>query len=175
MARISRQQMFMGIARLASQRATCFRLNVGAVVVQHNNPIALGYNGQEPGAPHCAGNDCPGIVPGKCGTLHAEHNSLTKASKILMAEDPTAFISPVDLYVTHSPCVDCCLLIMNHDLHVKRIFFEAPYRSTQHLGMLQEYSCPVNPNGGVRHTEVYEVTPAGYVVEYFTRRVVELP
>jgi len=175
MARISRQQLFMGIARLASQRATCFRLNVGALVVQDNNPIALGYNGQEPGATHCAGNDCPGIVPGKCGTLHAEHNALTKASKILLSESPASFQPPVDLYVTHSPCVDCCLLIMNQDVHVHRIFFEVPYRSTQHLGMLQEYPCPVSLKPATRHTEVYEVTPAGYIVEYFSRKVVELP
>lgn len=169
MARISRQQMFMGIARLASQRATCFRLNVGALVVHENNPLAIGYNGQEPGARHCAGNDCPGIVPGKCGTLHAEHNALTKADKLI--DD----LAEVDLYVTHSPCVDCCLLIINQDLYVRRIFFEVPYRSTQHLSMLQEYRDVTSLEGGVRHTEVYEVTPAGYIVEYFTRKVVELP
>lgn len=148
--------MFMGMARLASQRATCFRLNVGALVVQDNNPISVGWNGHLPGAPHCGGNTCPGIIPGNCGTLHAEQNALTKAGNLL------AMHSIVDLYVTHSPCLDCCQSILTDALDVHRIFFEIPYRNTSHLGMFQG------------KTAVYEVTPAGYIVEYFTRKVIEL-
>lgn len=163
MGRISRQVMFMQMARVASLRSTCHRLNVGAIVTQNNNPIAIGWNGQEPGAPHCAGNDCPGIVPGRCGTLHAEVNALTKAGKIL--DVGLASGAPrVDLYCTDSPCSFCTQFIMEDTpLGVSRIFYETPYRDTSHLGQLH----------GV--AEVYLVTPAGYIVDHFTRKVVELP
>lgn len=170
MGRISRQVMFMGMARLASQRSTCFRLNVGAIVVRDNSPVSVGWNGARSGAPHCAGNDCPGIVPGNCGTLHAEANALKKASEILNAG------LGVDLYCTDSPCPHCSLLIMNSDLYVRRIFFERPYRSREHLNVfMTDYSDPIHGSRHRRVTEVYEVTPAGYIVNHFTRQVVELP
>ncbi len=42
----------------------------------------------------------------------------------------------------------------------------------QHLGMLQS---PTGPLSRQRVTEVYEVTSAGYTVDYFSKHVVELP
>lgn len=160
MGRISRQVMFMEMCRAASRRSTCFRLNVGALVVADNNPVALGYNGHEPGAAHCAGNNCPGVIPGKCGTRHAEINALEKASAVLDMWPPRE----VDLYCTDSPCGDCVGFIKGfYQLKVNRIFYETPYRDTSALGRLH----------GI--TEVYLVTPAGYIVDHFTRQVVELP
>jgi dCMP deaminase len=165
--RYSRENMFMDMARAASKRSTCSRLNVGALVVQNHNVISFGYNGAPSGAPHCAGNDCPGMTPGMCPALHAEHNALMKAQMLVEGE--------VELYTTHSPCGDCTLLIRNHGLLVRRIFFEIPYRNTEHLNTFRQiYKCE-DGTGLFRTTEVYEVTPAGYIVEYFSRRVVELP
>lgn len=161
MGRISRQQLFMGIARLAAMRATCFRLNVGAVIVEDNNPLAVGYNGQPRGAPHCTGNDCVGRVPGRCNTLHAEANAIRKAEERLA--DPLRVPGSVDLYCTHSPCRQCAGLISESPLNIGRIFFEVAYRDTSHLSMFKQTR------------EVYVVTAAGYVVDYFTNRVVELP
>lgn len=162
MGRISRAQMFMEMARVASRRSTCHRLNVGAIVVQENNPIAVGWNGQEPGAPHCAGNDCPGITPGNCGTLHAEVNALTKAGGILMSNDFGNV--DVDLYCTDSPCGFCVKFMVDNSLpRVTRLFYEKPYRVSDHLEYLRST------------TEIYLVTPAGYIVDHFTRKVVEMP
>lgn len=164
MGRISREVMFMQMARAASLRSTCFRLNVGAIVTQENNPIAVGWNGQEPGAPHCAGNECPGIVPGKCGTLHAEVNALTKAANILMPAVLGDDRATVDLYCTDSPCGFCTKFIREDAwLNVARIFYETPYRNMDHLEELRGT------------TGVYLVTPAGYIVDHFTRKVVEMP
>lgn len=163
MGRISRATMFMEMASIASRRSTCHRLNVGAIVVQDNNPIAVGWNGQEAGAPHCAGNACPGIVPGNCGTLHAEVNALTKAGTLLHRFEEK-WETGVDLYCTDSPCPFCVSFICDMAaLKVNRIFYEKPYRIADHLERL---------NGMI---EVYLVTPAGYIVDHFTRRVVEMP
>lgn len=178
MGRISREVMFMEMARAASKRSTCFRLNVGAIVTQENNPIAVGWNGQEPGAPHCLGNDCPGIVPGNCGTIHAEVNALTKAATILGGGAYNLRSKPVDLYCTDSPCPFCVdFIIDNSALRVGRIFYEKPYRLADHLDKLKEYQDNAWPHRSdiTRSTEVYLVTPAGYIVDHFTRHVAELP
>jgi dCMP deaminase len=176
MGRISREVMFMGMARLASQRATCHRLNVGAIVTRENNPISVGWNGAEAGAPHCAGNDCPGIVPGNCGTLHAEANAIKKAD-LIMGVNGSGRSPQVDLYTTDSPCPTCCALILNSRLYIRRIFYEKPYRVIDHLNMFRDlYVDPEYPNDRRdRKTDVYLVTPAGYIVNHFTREVVELP
>lgn len=164
MGRISREVMFMEMARAASKRSTCFRLNVGAIVTQGNNPIAVGWNGQQHGEDHCPGNTCPGIVPGRCNTIHAEVNALTKAGEIVFSNKLKDINPEVDLYCTDSPCDFCVSFIMtNCSLHIKRIFYEKPYRKTEHLEELRGT------------TEVYLVTPAGYIVDHFTRRVAELP
>ena len=176
--RISRAQMFMEMARTASKRSTCFRLNVGAIITQENNPIAVGWNGQEAGAEHCLGNSCPGVTPGNCGTIHAEVNALTKAAKILGGASLSIKSKLVDLYCTDSPCPPCVdFIIQNSALRVARIFYEKPYRLAEHLDKLREYADNAWPHRVdiVRSTEVYLVTPAGYTVDHFTHRVVELP
>lgn len=167
MGRISRESMFMSMARVASQRSTCSRLNVGAIVTLHNSPVSIGWNGAEAGAQHCPGNTCVGMTPGRCPAIHAEDNALRKACEVLSDKD-----DPVDLYVTHSPCEGCTNRIIYGQICVKRVFFEIPYRSVDHLAKLRQLN---GPPGSRRRTEVYEVTPAGYIVEYFSRQVVELP
>jgi dCMP deaminase len=138
-------------ARAASKRSTCFRLNVGALIVFKSTPVSMGYNGAPPGKAHCSGNDCPGKA-GCYQSVHAERNAHDRLDK--------SFFLPVecDLYVTHSPCVDCAPLAAEFN----RVFFEAEFRDTSHLHDL------------ARQTALYIVTPAGYVIEWVTKNVVEL-
>lgn len=133
-------------------RSTCFRLNVGALIVVDNRPISVGYNGAPSGKPHCAGNACPGRHHCR-ETIHAEENAIDHV--------PDAALSDSwDLYVTHSPCQQCAdRIVMTHQ--IKRVFFEATYRNTDHLAEL------------VKSVELYQVTPAGYVVEWMTGEVSE--
>lgn len=160
MGRISRTQLFMGMARLASQRSTCMRLNVGAIVTHDNRPISVGWNGAEPGASHCAGNACPGVVPGRCGTTHAERNAIRHLPTGTLA---WADSGTLDIYCTDSPCEECARLIINTP-QVGRVFFERAYRDPSPMKLLWEKKIPV-----------FEVTPAGYVVDYFSRQVIEQP
>lgn len=53
MGRISRNEMLMQMAEVVSQRGTCSRLQVGAVVSRDGRIIAMGYNGSPKGLPHC--------------------------------------------------------------------------------------------------------------------------
>lgn len=162
MGRISRAVLFMGIARLASQRSTCMRLNVGAVITHDNRPVSLGWNGAQPGASHCAGNDCPGVVPGRCGTRHAEHNALDHLPSQFKLY-PDEYDRALSIYCTDSPCADCCNRIIDSRL-IGTVYFERAYRDPRPLQLLWE-----------KDIKVLEVTPAGYVVDYFSRQVIEQP
>lgn len=148
MTRISRQQMFMEIAHIVSKRATCNRLNVGAVVVCKNRIVSIGYNGRPSGEPHCQGHECPGRF--KCEeTTHAEMNAI---------EYMPGSSVPEDIYVTDSPCENCANAISAWGF--KRVFFDRPYRINDHLK--------------TQPFKVYRILPNGSVIDWKTGEVVDV-
>lgn len=150
--RITRPQMFMEMAVSASKRATCMRLNVGAILVAGRSPVAIGYNGPPSGEPHCSGNDCQGRF--HCHlTTHAEINAITHL--------PYDTKGPLDLYCTDSPCSQCYDRIVQ-DGRIARIFFQTPYRITDHL------------ENSLYDIPVYRVLPAGYVMDWNTKELVNV-
>lgn len=153
--RPTRPQMFMEIAHVVAKRSTCMRLNVGAVIVQDRRIVSIGYNGAPAGAPHCAGNECPGKH--HCHeTIHAEDNALRHLTGLDYRRR-----GPLDLYVTDSPCAACFDRINRHGF-VRRIFFTNPYRINDHL------------IGHGQDIGIYRVTPAGYIVDWETKELVDV-
>jgi len=160
--RPTRVQTFMEIAHVVAKRATCMRLNVGAVVVHNRKIVSIGYNGVPSGEPHCTGNDCPG--KSRCElTIHAEMNALNHM--------PRGLHGPLDVYVTDSPCRHCWEMMkrqfMNEDgsyAYVARVFFATPYRITDHLEGDESFFGP----------KIYRVLPAGYVLDWHTKELVEV-
>lgn len=150
--RITRPQMFMEIAASVAKRSTCMRLNVGAVMVKDRTIVSIGYNGVPSGAPHCAGNQCPGKHFCEL-TIHAEENALIHL--------PVGIRGPLDLYVTDSPCAHCYDKLMR-DGRVGRIFFQTAYRITDHL------------EGTLWDVPVYRVLPAGYIMNWDTKELVDV-
>lgn len=136
--RISRQHMFIEMAHSVSKRATCFRLNVGALLVVRNRIVGMGYNGQAPGEEHCKSM----CAPGACNTTHAEDNCLRYA---LDTKDMG------DLYCTDSPCMACAVKIMD-SCRINRVFYDRPYRDHLPLHFLEDHDI-----------EVYRVLHAGIV------------
>ena len=114
---------FLQLAKMVSNRSTCDRLSVGAVITKDNRILATGYNGSLPGAPHC---DDVGhlLVHGHCKrTVHAEVNAITQAARHgISIEDAT-------IYITHSPCLDCFKVIVASG--IKAISFKEAYRLTE--------------------------------------------
>lgn len=148
--RITRQQMFMEMAEAAAKRSTCFRLNVGAIIVRDNTPVSVGYNGPPSGQPHCSGNDCPGrdlcLV-----SIHAEVNAIRRGPGDLKG---------ADIYVTDSPCLPCAELIMKS--RIDRLFYRKLYRVNEHLIDLRQ------------QCEIYRVMPNGMCVDHFSLEFVEI-
>lgn len=162
--RPTRVQTFMEVAHVVAKRATCMRLNVGAVVVHNRKIVSFGYNGAPSGEPHCAGNNCEGKH--RCTlTIHAEKNALDHM--------PAGIHGPLDVYVTDSPCYDCWQYMQrqfrNSDgsyAYVNRVFFSTPYRITDHLEGDEPF------DGSL--PEVYRVLPAGYILNWRTKDLVEV-
>lgn len=153
--RISRPEMFMQMAQVVAKRATCFRLNVGAVITVDNRVVSIGYNGSPPGEPHCLGNECPG-AQGCHLTIHAEDNALRYVPESVQGESK-------DLYVTDSPCPACVDRILE-SATIARVFFATPYRDTSALDKLI-----------ANRIEVYRILPSGYIVEWETGQLVTIP
>lgn len=149
--RITREQMFMSIARVVSLRSTCHRLNVGAIVVVDKNIISMGYNGSPPGQLHCQGNQCPLSSGGCIKTIHAEANALSRVPKDLLTVAK-------EIYITHSPCVNCADLIISNN--VKKVFYEVPYRKLDAIDTLL-----------ANHVLVFQHTPSGYLIDHFTGKI----
>ena len=95
--RINRDDYFMSIALLASQRSPCQRLHVGSVIVKDNRLISMGYNGFIPGAPHISRikDDHEQSI------IHSEVNALSDCAK------RGASLSDAKIYITHYPCINC--------------------------------------------------------------------
>ena len=151
--RISRHQAFMEVAQVFAKRSTCARLAVGAVVVADRSIVAVGYNGPAAGEPHCTGKHCAPPGQGCQRALHAEFNALSRIPASVLG-------SPLDIYVTDSPCAHCYELIVDPKYHIRSLYFANLYRINQHL--------LDNATLGL-----FCLTPSGYVIDYRTGELVE--
>lgn len=114
-ARPSRDAYFMNLARMASQRATCPKRRVGAVLVKEGRVVSTGYNGSPPDMPHCDENGCVTNGAGKCiATIHAEMNAL------LLARDQGD-----TLYCTDKPCLACLKAALAHNPRIRIVFWRS--------------------------------------------------
>jgi dCMP deaminase len=128
MSRISRDRMFIEMARVVAMRGTCDRARVGAILVADNRVVSIGYNGAPSGEPHCdeVGHH---IFEGHCiRTKHAETNCIDWAIKYW-----DIGFEPLTLYCTHFPCNNCLKHILEHSNYIliRRIVFVEPYRKAE--------------------------------------------
>ena len=94
---------FLSIAKAVSERSTCPRAHVGALLVRDNHILLTGYNGAPAGQPHCIEIGCD-IVDDHCQrAIHAEGNVIGLAAKIGIP------VAGATIYVYDSKGrLDCC-------------------------------------------------------------------
>ena len=121
--RPAKQQAFMIFAAEMAKRATCDRLQVGAVFADADleRVLCAGYNGGAKGGP----NGCDSHEPGLCGCIHAEINALTKSQDNLKGSI---------CFVTTSPCKMCAKVLVNRG--VSQVIFLNSYRSDEGVEIL---------------------------------------
>lgn len=120
--RQSWNEYFMNLAKLAAERSSCDRANVGAVIVNKDNRIiATGYNGSVGSkTPHCdeIGHT---MRDGHCiATLHAELNCIAYCAKEGIP------LKGSTIYVTHFPCLNCTKALIQSG--IVRIIYHEAYR-----------------------------------------------
>jgi dCMP deaminase len=137
--RISRDEMLMRIAVIVSNRGTCNRAQVGAVIARDGRIISTGYVGAPSGLPHCLDVGCDVSEYSGCiRTVHAEANAVAFAAKSGISTDGAV------LYCTHSPCGNCAKLIINAG--ITKLMYEQEYRDVKPLGMLASAGIEVVKN-----------------------------
>jgi dCMP deaminase len=125
--RISRDEMLMKMAQVASMRSTCSRASVGVVIARDGRVLSTGYNGAPAGMPHC--NHTMDLASGCQDAVHAEANAIAYAARYGMK------IDGAELFTTFSPCLPCAQLIVNTGIW--RVNYAVQYRLTQGLDLLE--------------------------------------
>ncbi|MBL1211261.1 dCMP deaminase family protein [Geminocystis sp. GBBB08] len=126
-------EYFMLMAKLASTRSTCLAFPVGAVIVNHRQVLATGYNGSPSGSIHCTAQgfcyeglsscDASKILPSRA--VHAEANAIAQAARHGIATNGAT------IYVTLEPCISCLKLIISAG--IKEVFYETNFNSGDKL------------------------------------------
>lgn len=131
---------FMDTAERFAQLSSAKRLQVGAVVVQDNRIISIGYNGMPAGwdntceelvtptLPYLQG-DGPTLKT-KDEVIHAEANAISK-----LARDGERGFG-ADLFCTHAPCIQCAKLI--YGAGIKKVYYRDTYRDTLGVDFLEK-------------------------------------
>ena len=150
------QQAHMRAAHIYAELSTARRLKVGALVVKDDRIISIGYNGMPKGWDNnCEYKDYMDprwllydmLEPGdeaewpevdntgryrlktKPEVLHAETNAIAKLARSVESG------LDADLFVTHSPCLDCAKLI--YQAGIKRVYYATNYRDDAGINFLQ--------------------------------------
>lgn len=151
-------EMYMELAHNMAKLSTCSRVNVGAILVLEGRPVLSGYNGSPSGHRHCkdiylekyqkyiesVGGKTnftfedymrlPEIREdhGKFSRLHEVHAEINIISQ---AAYKGLSVKGGKLYITHSPCNDCCKSILTAG--ISEVLFENLYdRETEGIQIL---------------------------------------
>lgn len=146
--RISRDTMFTMICQVVAQRSTCWRSQVGAVIVKEGRVVSMGYNGPVSGMPAC--EDLPNVLEcpteedfsqwkedhplmcqgaGCTRSLHAETNAIAFAARAGVS------VEGCTMYCTMSPCINCAKVIVNSG--IKKLVYMEEYRDITGLNLLK--------------------------------------
>lgn len=142
--RITRDQLWMEITHSMAKRSTCFRGNVGCIVVHKTNIVASTYNGPPAGQEHCLGNECPLIDGGCQRSTHAEINAIERIPHGM---------AKLTMYCTHSPCPDCADRIIRNKFRIVRFVYSSEYRII--TGIIAMVQAGIN---------VERLMPSGYLI-----------
>ena len=139
---------FMDTAERFAELSSAVRLKVGAVVVQENRIISIGYNGMPAGWT----NECEHVVDIAKTDPRYDYNNFTKELKtkdeVIHAEANAIIKLARDgesgngssLFCTHAPCIHCAKLI--HGAGIEKVYYRHSYRDDDGLSFLQK--CKIN-------------------------------
>ncbi len=136
--RPSWDEYFMRAAFLVSERSTCLRRRVGAVLTKDKQILATGYNGAPKNIEHCESTGCLreklGVPSGErheiCRGLHAEQNVILQAASFGVSTRGSV------LYITNTPCIICAKMIINAG--ILEVVIDTEYPDKMAIDFLKE-------------------------------------
>ncbi|MFY8077389.1 MAG: deoxycytidylate deaminase [Flavobacteriales bacterium] len=117
---------YLRMAKEWAKLSHCTRKQVGALLVKNGVIISDGYNGTPSGFPNTCENE---IGETHWYVLHAEANAILKVAK------STNNAQGSTLYITLSPCKDCCKLILQSGI-TRMVYLDA-YKDTTAIDFLK--------------------------------------
>lgn len=146
--RITWDDYFMKMAYLATERSTCLRRQIGAVLVKDNKVLATGYNGACRKTVDCLELGCLrdelGIPSGTraevCRAVHAEQNAIIQAA---LSGGST---KGATMYCTHSPCIICAKMMVNAE--ISRSVINEKYSESEYVALFKQAGIEVTFLGG---------------------------
>ena len=142
---------YMTVAQQCANLSRARRLQVGCVVVKNNNIISFSWNGMPTGWD----NDCEEwvdltpeeriwsdedrVLRTRPEVLHAESNAISKLAR------STESAEGADMFITHSPCMECAKLI--YQSGIRRVYYDTDYRSDQGIKFLKQSGVEVVKHG----------------------------
>jgi dCMP deaminase len=119
--------LYMDWASRCAELSHARRLHVGAVIVKDDTVISYGYNGMPAGWDNNCEEEigfdqtrCEPILKTKAEVLHAESNAIAKLARSSNSG------AGADIFVTHSPCIECAKLI--YQSGIRRVYYNEEYR-----------------------------------------------
>ena len=140
MSRLPWDDYFMKMAELVSERSTCLRRKVGAVIVSEDNRVlSTGYNGAPVGLENCCDKgECIrqklNIPSGErhelCRSVHAEQNAIIQCALTGVS------CKGATIYITLSPCNMCLKQVINAG--IKKIIAKESYPDKLSMAKMKE-------------------------------------
>lgn len=121
----NKHKFYIKLALNVAQASYCTRNKVGALIVNNDNVVAIGYNGTISGFPNVCELEDGSTNP---EVLHAESNAIAKCAKSSNSSNGAA------LYVTLSPCFECAKIIIQSG--IKEVYYLEEYRILDGLNLL---------------------------------------
>lgn len=132
--------LYSDIAQRVAQLSSARRLQVGAIIVRDDRILSIGYNGMPAGWDNnCETEQEDGTLKTRPEVLHAESNCISKVAR------STESAAGADLFVTHSPCLECAKLIYQSGIH--RVYYGTQYRSDSGVRFLSQSGIQVTQTG----------------------------
>lgn len=128
--RPSKIATYLNVANVISERSTCQRAKVGAVITQNDRIVSTGHNGLAfmMKDAHDICTDCD--INSPCHAIHAEANAIYAAAKEGIK------LEGAILYCTYSPCQKCAEAIFQAG--ISRVYYLIEYRDRNPLVWLKE-------------------------------------
>lgn len=129
------KQVYMQTAQTFAELSHARRLKVGCIIVKDDRIISIGYNGMPAGWDNNCEHEMKWpngeirFLQTKDEVLHAESNAIAKLARSNESGEGA------NLFVTHSPCIECAKLI--YQSGINQVYYGMQYRDDAGIKFLE--------------------------------------